>query len=159
MLAIEIANLQSFVSIEPQRLRRAVRMVLDDAGLRDGEISVAIVDDQRIRELNRTYLEHDYATDVLSFLLESAGPQGPITGEIVASGETAASEAARYGWRPADELLLYALHGALHLTGHDDRTKSQAAAMRRAESEYLERLGIAQQRAAGGRVKRAKVCS
>lgn len=159
MLAIEIANLQSFVSIDSRRLRRAVRLVLADAGLRDGEISVAIVDDQRIRELNRSYLEHDYATDALSFLLDSAGPLGPITGEIIASGETAAREAARYGWRPADELLLYVLHGALHLAGHDDRTKSQAAAMRRAESEYLERLGVAQYPAAGGRVKRAKVRS
>ena len=159
MLAIEIANLQSSVSIDPRRLRRAVRMVFADAGMRAGEISVAVVDDRRIRDLNRNYLAHDYATDVLSFLLESAGPRGPITGEIIASGETAAREAPRYGWSAADELLLYTLHGALHLAGHDDRTARQAAAMRRAEGEYLARLGVAQQAAAAHRVTRAKVRS
>lgn len=142
MLAIDIANLQTRVAIDPRRLRRAVRIVLTDAGIRLGEISVAIVDDERIHTLNRNFLQHDYATDVLSFLLESAGPQGPITGEIVASGDTAAREAPRYGWSAADELLLYVIHGALHLAGYDDRTKSQAAAMRTAETAHLERLGV-----------------
>ena len=142
MLAIDIANLQSRVAIDSRRLRRAVRLVLTDAGIRSGEISVAIVDDQRIHELNRNFLQHDYATDVLSFLLESAGPSGPITGEIVASGDYAAREAPRYGWSAADELLLYVIHGSLHLAGYDDLTKSQAAVMRKAETAYLERLGI-----------------
>lgn len=142
MLAIDIANLQTRVAIDSRRLRRAVRLVLTEAGIRSGEISVAIVDDQRIHELNRNFLQHDYATDVLSFLLESAGPTGPITGEIVASGDYAAREAPRYGWPPADELLLYVIHGALHLAGYDDRTKSQAAEMRTAETAYLARLGV-----------------
>ena len=142
MLAIDIANLQSRVAIDSRRLRRAVRLVLTDAGIRSGEISVAIVDDQRIHELNRNFLQHDYATDVLSFLLESAGPSGPITGEIVASGDYAAREAPRYGWSAADELLLYVIHGSLHLAGYDDLTKSQAAEMRKAETDYLARLGI-----------------
>lgn len=143
MLSIDIANLQTRVAIDSRRLRRAVRLVLTDAGIRSGEISVAIVDDQRMHELNRNFLQHDYATDVLSFLLESAGPSGPITGEIVASGDYAQREAPRYDWSAADELLLYVIHGALHLAGHDDRTKSQAAAMRTAETEYLQRLGVA----------------
>ena len=142
MLAIDIANLQTRVAFDPRRLRRAVRLVLTDAGIRSGEISLAIVDDERIHTLNRSFLQHDYATDVLSFLLESAGPQGPITGEIIASGDTAAREAPRFGWSAADELLLYIIHGALHFTGHDDRTKSQAATMRTAETAYLERLGV-----------------
>lgn len=145
MLAIDIANLQTRVAIDSRRLRRAVRLVLSDAGIRSGEISVAIVDDQRIHELNRNFLQHDYATDVLSFLLESAGPTGPITGEIVASGDYAAREAPRYGWSAAEELLLYVIHGSLHLAGYDDLTKSQAAEMRTAETEYLARLGVARQ--------------
>jgi probable rRNA maturation factor len=159
VLAIDIANLQTRVSFDPRQLHRAVRLVLADAGLRDGEISLAIVDDQRIHELNRTYLQHDFATDVLSFMLESNGPHAPLIGQIVASGETAAREAPRYGWSPVDELLLYVIHGALHLAGHDDRTKSQAAAMRQAENNYLERLGVARPVAAPRRKARAKVRS
>jgi probable rRNA maturation factor len=145
VLAIDIANLQTRVAIDPRRLRRAVRLVLTDAGIGSGEISVAIVDDQRIHELNRNFLQHDYATDVLSFLLETAGPTGPITGEIVASGDYAAREAPRYGWSAADELLLYVIHGSLHLAGYDDLTKRQAAEMRTAETAYLARLGVTRQ--------------
>jgi hypothetical protein len=52
------------------------------------------------------------------------------------------SAAPRYGWSAADELLLYVIHGALHLAGYDDLTKSQAAEMRTAETEYLQRLGV-----------------
>ncbi|MGD9647150.1 MAG: rRNA maturation RNase YbeY [Pirellulales bacterium] len=151
--------MQTRVAFDPRLLRRAVRMILADAGLRDGEISVAIVDDQRIHELNRTYLDHDYATDVLSFVLEPGGPDAGMIGEIIASGDTAAREAEHYDWSTAEELLLYVVHGALHLAGHDDRTKVQAAAMRRAESEYLARLGVVRPVATSGRKTRPKVRS
>jgi probable rRNA maturation factor len=93
-----------------------------------------------MRELNRQFLEHDYATDVLSFVLESS-PDG-LEGEIVISADTAAAAAGKYGWRPHDELLLYSIHGALHLAGWDDADEEQAAAMRLRERHYLASFGL-----------------
>jgi probable rRNA maturation factor len=85
-------------------------------------------------------LEHDYPTDVLSFALESDPPQ--LVGEIVASVDTAAQMAAEARWSAADELLLYVVHGTLHLAGYEDNTPVAAEKMRAAELAVLRRLGI-----------------
>src|SRR5262245_48794 len=118
--------------VELARLKSAVGMVLGEAGIRSAEIGVAIVSDDRIPELNREYLGHDYPTDVLSFMLEEDQLEKTLDGEIIVSADYAAREAERYGWTTDDELLLYVIHGTLHLVGHDDATPKEKAAMREA---------------------------
>ncbi len=139
MIQVEIANEQSKHAFNSDFLRQAVRTVLAGESLERAEISVAIVDDAAIHGLNLKYLQHDYATDVLSFLLNSPGE--PLEGEIVLSAETAAREASQYGWNKEDELLLYLIHGTLHLIGHDDTSDAERAAMRAKERRYLAELG------------------
>jgi probable rRNA maturation factor len=142
-LTIEIADEQTAHAVDHARLKKAVRGVLGDAGIRSGEISIAIVDDARMHALNRQYLQHDYPTDVLSFVLDHDEVAGSLDGEIIVSADYAAREAARYGWRTEDELLLYVIHGCLHLAGHDDQTVDGRAKMRAAETEHLARFGLA----------------
>jgi probable rRNA maturation factor len=103
-------------------------------------VSIAVVDNAEIHALNRRHLQHDYPTDVLSFLLEETGER--LEGEIVASAQTAAAQAARYGWSAEDELLLYVIHGALHLVGYDDQTPEAQERMRRRESQLLAHFGL-----------------
>ena len=76
----------------------------------------------------------------MSFLLES-GP-GWLEGEIVVSADTAGRSAPEYGWPADDELLLYVIHGVLHLVGFDDTTPQAAVAMRERERFYLEACGV-----------------
>lgn len=140
LLSIEIHNQQTTLAVDETRLRAAATSVLEEGGITDGVVNVAVVDDARIRELNRQYLNHDYATDVLSFVLEQS--EGALEGEIVVSADTARATAARFGWRPADELLLYVIHGALHLIGHDDQSPESLAAMRVCEADHLARFGL-----------------
>jgi len=140
LLEIEVANAQRAVAVRIRQLRAVIAAVVADAGVRRGAISVAIVDDLTIRRLNHQFLGHDYATDVLSFVFARDGAR--LEGEIIASGETAAAAAPRYGWPPEHELLLYVVHGALHLVGYDDRAPSSRAAMRRQEAVYLAGRGI-----------------
>ena len=83
-------------------------------------ISVAVVDDDAISELNGEFLGHQGPTDVLSFVLEQG--EDFLDGEVVVSAETAQRAAAEFGWSAAEELLLYVIHGALHLAGYDDAT-------------------------------------
>lgn len=137
---IEIADEQTVLDVDPNPLRMAVERVLVGASIVRAEISVALVDDAAIREMNRRYLAHDYATDVLSFVLDSSPEH--VDGQIVVSVETARAEAARWSWSPADELLLYVIHGALHLVGHDDAAADQREAMRRREREILASFGL-----------------
>lgn len=125
----------------------AVANVLQEAGIEQAEVSLAVVDDTTIHELNRRHLQHDYATDVLSFVYERAADT--LEGEIVVSADTAAAAAPRCGWSFADELLLYVIHGALHLAGHDDQSPAACAAMRRAEAGHLARFGLTPHEPAG----------
>lgn len=140
-LTIEINNDQSTHTLDLRRLKRAVRQVLAEAGITSGEISIGIVTDARMHELNRQYLQHDYPTDVLSFVLEQ-GDDGSLDGEIIVSADYAAREADRFGWTTDDELLLYVVHGSLHLVGHDDHTTEGRAAMREAETRCLAEFGL-----------------
>jgi len=136
-----IANEQQTLAIDESRLTAAVRSVLEDSPYESATVSVAVVDDPTIHALNRRYLEHDYPTDVLSFVLEDDGRH--MNGELVASADTAARNAVEYGWPAADELLLYLVHGALHLVGHRDTEPAEIAAMRQAEAAQLAKLGVA----------------
>lgn len=141
-LMVEIADEQEHQQYDHNRLKQAVTQVLQDAGIRSGEISVAIVDDARIHELNRRYLKHDYPTDVLSFVLDRDERAGTLEGEVIVSGDYAGREAVQYEWSADDELLLYVIHGALHLVGHDDQTPEGLATMRAAEAKYLAQFGL-----------------
>jgi len=137
---IHIADEQSFWTIDARRLRLAVERILAEASISRAEVSVALVDDPTIQKLNQRYLRHDWPTDVLSFVLERSADH--LDGQIVVSAETARGEAARYGWSADDELLLYVIHGALHLVGYDDTTPERQAAMREKEQTSLEHFGL-----------------
>lgn len=139
-LEILIANEQSR-AVEIERLRAGAARVFADAGVSHGEVSIAIVDDPTIHELNRRFLAHDYPTDVISFVFDRTA--NTLHGEIIVSADTAAASCGEYGWPEGDELLLYVVHGALHLVGYDDKSPEKEAAMRQAERETFARLGIA----------------
>ena len=140
---IEInADDQQDRSLDRARLKKAVRLVLTDAGIQSAEISIAIVTDARMHALNRQYPQHDHPTDVLSFVLDHDDQAQALDGEIVVSADYAAREAHSYGWTTDDELLLYVLHGCLHLVGHDDKTPAGKRAMRQAEARYLSQFGL-----------------
>jgi len=128
------------VPADEPRIRAAVERILTHAKVRSAQVGIAVLTDAAIRQLNKQYLNHDYATDAISFVLERKG--GHLEGEIAVSAETAQREAARLGWAAADELLLYIVHGALHLVGEDDLTESGAAIMRRREREVLAEFGL-----------------
>lgn len=140
MLDISCANMQS-IPVDEVRLIDAVRAVLHGANVTSCEVSLTIVDNARMHELNRRHLDHDYPTDVLSFLLGFDGQR--LDGEVIVSADYAAAEAARYGWPAQDELLLYVVHGVLHLVGYDDTTPEAAAQMRQQERVILRGFGLA----------------
>lgn len=140
-LQVLIANQQSSLSIDEAQLEAAVLAIFRDSPYDCGTVSIAVVDDPTIHEINRQYLEHDYPTDVLSFVLEDREPY--LEGELVVSTDTAATNATDYGWSAHSELLLYVIHGALHLVGYLDKQPDDVAEMRAAEAKYLQEFGIA----------------
>jgi probable rRNA maturation factor len=140
LLQIALTNEQSRLEIDAARLRAAVEAVLAGENINEGEISIAVVDDAAIHDLNRRWLSHDEPTDVLSFVLEQG--EGYIEGEIIVSADTAVARCVEFGWSAEAELLLYVIHGALHLAGYDDKVPAARDQMRQRERHYLAGFGL-----------------
>ncbi len=141
MSRISIASPQEIVPIDRARMRETVRTVLDGENVADAEISLAFVDNPTIHRLNQRYLQHDEPTDVLSFPL-SEPSAATLAGELVLGVEVAAEQAAGRGHDVQAELILYVIHGLLHLCGYDDDDDADRAAMRQRERHYLRQLGL-----------------
>jgi probable rRNA maturation factor len=140
-LIVETCNQQK-MSVDEATLTSAARTILADHGIDQGELSIAIVDDPAIRVLNRQYLNHDYETDVISFVLDEDEATGQLDGQLIVSTDTAAREASNAGWTFEAELLLYVVHGTLHLVGFDDKDPTAVPEMRSAEAKYMAKFGF-----------------
>ena len=131
-LAVEVGGARpACANLDRTRLADVARRVLVAEGVARAEVSIAVVDDRTIQDVNRRHLDHDWPTDVISFALSEAG-EDILSGELIVSAETAARMAARDGGDPWTELVLYVIHGLLHLwRGIDDLTEEGGpAAMR-----------------------------
>ena len=125
-------------------LRRA-RRLLRELDRPDAELSLALVDDAAIAELNERDRGRRGPTDVLSYsLLE--GPhverRGRMLGDVVISVDTAARQARRGRRALDDELLRLLIHGVLHLLGNDHAEREEARAMRSEERRLWRAIGV-----------------
>ncbi|MEW5762101.1 MAG: rRNA maturation RNase YbeY [Bacillota bacterium] len=149
-MGVLASNLQEAVPLPAglvEAVVRAVERVLALEGRGAGvEVSVAFVDDARIRELNRDYRGVDAPTDVLSFPLAEPG-EAPgeipveLLGDIVISLEAAARQARACGHDLVREAAYLAVHGTLHLLGYDHENDEDYVRMRRREKEAMALLG------------------
>ena len=122
------------------RLQQAVAAAAACRGFQRGALCVRVTNDARIHEINRDHLGHDYPTDVISFAYHAKHPT--IEGELVVSVDTARERAAELGWSIDKELMLYVVHGTLHIAGMDDQEPDDRKAMRKAERTVMMELGI-----------------
>ena len=107
------------------------------------ELSIALVNDDRMALLHKQFLGIEGPTDVLTFELDHDDATGHCTGgEVIVCVPEAERRAKDLGADLADELLLYSLHGLLHLSGFDDRTPSDFKAMHQREDQILKQIGI-----------------
>lgn len=114
------------------------------------EISVAIVGASTMSRLHEQFLGKHEATDVLSFELERDA-RGVTEGEIVICLDIAQEQSSGRGHAVEKELLLYALHGLLHLSGYDDLDDAGHGRMHAKEDEILEAIGVGPVFAPGAR--------
>lgn len=127
-------------------IAQAVEMCLEKEGItKDVEISISLVDNQEIQDLNREYRSIDRPTDVLSFpqydTLENLKP--PLClGDIVISLEKALEQSKEYGHSFEREIAFLTVHSMFHLIGYDHDTEKNTMRMRKKEEEVLQALGI-----------------
>lgn len=139
------------VQVEPpeplpmERLEAAVRWLLEHEGASPGaSLSLVLSDDETVHGLNRQYRGVDAPTDVLSFPVEHDAPFEDDTdlGDLIIAVPYLARQAEGQGHTFADELLLAAIHGTLHLLGYDHDTRENEDAMWAVQARALAVAGV-----------------
>lgn len=130
---VVVHGLKSIGNIGFGLFRECISAVLKKEGKRHGAITVVLVSDSVIRRLNKEFLRHDYATDILTFPLDDSAHEA----EMVISVDTARRQAREYRVSLREELARLAIHGTLHLCGYDDTTEILRNEMKINEDRYL----------------------
>lgn len=151
-MEICINDLQDKIKVEEELFKLLERVALkalaeQGAGRREGEISLAFVDNAYIHELNKNYRDKDKPTDVLSFPMDDINNEQPyvLLGDIIISLEKAKEQAEEYGHSFEREMAFLTVHGVLHLLGHDHEGEEEREWMEKEQRRVLELLGISRE--------------
>lgn len=123
-------------------VHRAAAAAFEEAGVQEGEASILLADDERMRELNRNFRGKDRPTNVLSFPSNEEHNGVRFYGDVALAFETLVREATEEGKRVDAHLSHLAAHGVLHLLGFDHDNDRDAEAMEAKETKILARLGF-----------------
>lgn len=111
-----------------------IKRVAASYGRKVGEIGYLFCDDEKILEVNREYLQHDYYTDIITFDYDEGDV---INGDLVISLDTIRTNAEQFGKSYDEELHRVIIHGVLHLCGINDKGPGEREIMEAAENKAL----------------------
>lgn len=111
-----------------------IKAVAQSYGRKVGDIAYIFCDDERILEVNRQYLQHDYYTDIITFDYDEGDV---ISGDLFISLDTVRTNAEQFGATYEDELYRVIIHGVLHLCGINDKGPGEREVMEAAENKAL----------------------
>jgi probable rRNA maturation factor len=120
---------------ERSRLKRFITDLLKKEGKQLGSLSYILCSDEYLLNINRDFLQHDYYTDIITFDMSTS--PGFVSGDIYISIDRVRDNAAQLGVSIKEEIHRVIFHGALHLCGYKDKSKSDQDIMRKAEDGYL----------------------
>jgi len=145
VVKITIRNLQSKVPVNSNKIVKAVQKVLSSEGIRKtGEITVSLVENREIKQLNLRYLGRNSPTDVIAFDVCRPQEKDKIFADIVVSTGMAIKNAKEFKTNPLFEVYLYVVHGVLHILGYEDKTQRQRAIMHE-KARHILKLVIGRQ--------------
>lgn len=121
---------------EKRRIKEWLNLVAFEEGNKIQNLNFLIVGDKRMIHFNKTYLNHDYSTDIITF---DNSENKKISGDIVISIERVKENSKKYKVKLEDELRRVMVHGLLHLLGYDDKNEKEKKRIRKKENYYLER--------------------
>ena len=123
-----------FPDIQEDKVKLWICNLVEIYSKRIGDLSLVFCSDKYILEVNRTYLQHDYYTDIITFDYCS-GSQ--LSGDLIISLDTVLSNSREFNSSYNTELHRVIIHGVLHLLGYKDKTPIEAEEMRRNEDQAL----------------------
>ena len=138
-MSISIIDKEGFLdSVVRKKLRKSVSKIIKYLELpKQSELCISIVNDEKIRELNKNYRNINRATDILSFTQE-IGLDNNLLGDLVISYQTALRHSKKYNVTIEREFNKLLIHGILHLIGYDHKKKKETGIMREKEKELEE---------------------
>lgn len=120
--------------LQKRRLTQWIKSTAMEYGRKTGEISYIFCSEERILEINRQYLKHDYFTDIITF---DYSEKDILSGDIFISPETLKTNALEFNVSFEEELLRIIIHGILHLCGQDDKSPEDKIQMTAKEDKAL----------------------
>lgn len=120
-------------NLPKKKIEQTAAKVFTSEGKNEGSVNIILTNDKNIKKLNKKYLSHNFATDVISFLIE----EDEFIGEIYISVDTASVQAKEYNVSLTNELLRLTAHGALHLCGYDDSDVEKRNKMSKLEDLFI----------------------
>ncbi len=139
-MKLNIINLQKLHFIDKNRVKKLIIGILK-VEKKNAELNLVFTDNKKIKKINKTFLGHNFATDVISFTYNNASLENDISGEIIISVEMAIKLAQKLKCTIEGEIALYLVHGLLHLLGYNDKLKKDAKKMHLREKELLSMYG------------------
>ncbi|MBR3283990.1 MAG: rRNA maturation RNase YbeY [Alloprevotella sp.] len=133
MIAYNSVNVD-IPEIDREKVSAWIHLVAEDYGLKVADISYIFCDDEKILEVNRQFLQHDYYTDIITF---SYSTEHFISGDLFISLDTVRSNAELVGATYEEELHRVIIHGILHLCGLNDKGPGEREQMEAAENKAL----------------------
>ncbi len=145
MVDVWAEDRQSRVTLDLENIVWLGKRILRLLNHEEASLSVLVVEAEEIQKLNREYLGRDRPTNVISFPMnegEAIAGDATYLGDVVLSVDAAIREASECGYTPGEMLLLYLIHGILHLSGydHEDVEEARAREMEEKQKDLFERL-------------------
>lgn len=125
--------------LSKKRVGRWLKAVVESHDKQLGEVCIVSCSDDRLLEVNKTHLNHDYYTDIISFDYTEGGV---VSGDLMISFDRVRENAIENGVGFQDELRRVMAHGCLHLCGFKDKTNIEALKMREEENKALEKFHV-----------------
>lgn len=122
---------------QKNKLKSWIKSIVEKEGMKAGDISYIFCSDDYLLEINKTYLQHDYYTDIITF---DYNAENKIAGDLFISIDRVRENAEELNQSFEDELHRVIIHGVLHLLGYKDKTEKEEKLMRRKEQECLRDL-------------------
>lgn len=120
--------------LHKRRLTQWIKSTAEEYGRKTGDVTYIFCSEEKILEINRQYLNHDYFTDIITF---DYSEKNVISGDIFISPETLKTNAIQFNVTYEEELLRIIIHGILHLCGQDDKTPESKLQMTAKEDKAL----------------------
>lgn len=142
-MKVLIKNLQRAIKIEKSVIEEAARKTLEWERKSQVEVSIALVNDDRMRRLNKRYRSVNETTDVLAFAMSEVNTVGcnlELLGDVVISLPQALKQAKKFKVSFDKEIARLVIHGILHLLGYDDQSAPQKKKMEERQEAILREL-------------------